>query len=240
MGRPTSGVGPFIFIGMIQMTIEGEVYEIPSQLTVEQWAAAIKFDLGEEAYWPHIINAVTGAPIHLFKNVDKEGQELAVIFIATTMQQREPVEMMQLDEMKFGEWVDLDVYAAFGIDKHFKDILDIIAPEATTAAQGLWALDKYSRFKKFILNQYKELFGIEGNIEDIDADEYEMDPMQVAKQWYKLIIGLAKDDLLKLDEVTEQPLKKVLNFMAHEKEEALKEQERQRQQRLKYDLQRTR
>lgn len=221
------------------MTIEGQVYKIPAELTVEQWAKAIKFDLGEPAYWPHIINAVTDAPIHLLKDVDEDSLELAVIFIATTMQQREAVEMMNLEAMTFGEWVDLDVYAAFGIDKHFQDILGIIAPEATTAAQGLWALDKYTSFKKFILNQYKELFGIEGNVEDVEEAE-EMEPMQVAKQWYKLIIGLAKDDVLKLDDVTEQPLKKVLNFMAHEKEEALKEQERQRQQRLKYDLQRAR
>ena len=224
---------------MIKMTIEGQVYKIPAELTVEQWAKAIKFDLGEPAYWPHIINAVTDAPIHLLKDVDEDSLELAVIFIATTMQQREAVEMMNLEAMTFGEWVDLDVYAAFGIDKHFQDILGIIAPEATTAAQGLWALDKYTSFKKFILNQYKELFGIEGNVEDVEEAE-EMEPMQVAKQWYKLIIGLAKDDVLKLDDVTEQPLKKVLNFMAHEKEEALKEQERQRQQRLKYDLQRAR
>ena len=225
---------------MIRMNIEGAVYEIPAQLTVEQWAKAIKFDLGEPAYWPHIINAVTGAPVPLLKTCEDDALELAVIFIATTMQQREPVEMMNLEEMTFGEWVDLDVYGAFGIEKHFQDILTIIAPEATTAAEGLWALDKYTSFKKHMLNQYKELFGIDGNIEDLEDDGYEMDPMQVAKQWYKLIIGLAKDDLLKLDEVTEQPLKKVLNFMAHEKEEALKEQERQRQQRLKYDLQRTR
>ena len=66
------------------------------------------------------------------------------------------------------------------------------------------------------------------------------DPMQAAHSWYKIIVGLANEDVLKLDEVTAQPLQKILNFMALQKQQALEEQERQRQQRLKYDLQRAR
>lgn len=224
---------------MIRMTIEDVVYEIPQELTVEQWSKAIKFDLGEPAYWPHIINAVTSAPVHLLKEAEYDALELAIVFIASTMSKREEVNMMNLDDMTFGQWVDLDVYSAFGIQKQFKDILDIIAPEATTAAQGLWALDKYNSFKKFILNQYRELFGLDDYVSD-EETESESDPMQTAKSWYKIIVGLANDDVLKLDEVTEQPLKKILNFMALQKEEALKEQERQRQQKLRYDLQRAR
>lgn len=224
---------------MIRMTIEDVVYEIPQDLTVEQWSKAIKFELGDEAYWPHIINAVTGAPIALLKLADYEALELAIVFIASTMNRREEVDMMNLDDMTFGQYVDLDVYGSFGIDKHFKDMLDILAPEATTAAQGLWVLDKYNSFKKFILNQYRELFGIDERVTE-EAEETESDPMQTAKSWYKVIVGLANDDVLKLDEVTDQPLKKILNFMALQKEEALKEQERQRQQKLRYDLQRAR
>ena len=218
------------------MTIEDVVYEIPQELTVEQWSAAIKFDLGTEAFWPHIINAVTGAPVALLKEAERDALELAIVFIAGTMNKREPVAMMNLDDMKFGEWVDLDVYSALGVDKHFNDILAIIAPDATTAAQALYALDKYSSFKKFMVNQYKELFGL---TEQEDAEDAEpQDPMQAAHAWYKIIVGLANDDVLKIDEVTEQPLKKILNFMALKKQEALEEQERQRQQRLKYDIQR--
>lgn len=223
---------------MIRMTIEDVVYEIPQDLTVEQWAAAIKFDMGVKAFWPHIIHSVTGAPVNLLKEADEDALELGVVFIASTMSKRQEVEMMALEEMTFGQYVDLDVYSSMGIDKKFKDILDIIAPEATTAAQALYALDKYSVYKKHILNQYRELFGLDEYEEDDEPTVN--DPMQAAHSWYKIIVGLANEDVLKIDEVTEQPLKKILNFMALQKQQALEEQERQRQQRLKYDLQRAR
>lgn len=225
---------------MVRMTIEDKVYEIPQDLSLEQWANAIKFDMAEPVYWPHIIHSVTGAPVSLLKEADTEALEMAIIFIAATMNKREPVEMMNLEEMRFGEWVDLDVYSALGIDKNFKQLIDIIAPKATKASEAIWALDKYNSFKKHILSQYKELFGIFDNEELEDEEVVRQDPMQVAHSWYKVIVGLANDDLLKLDEVTEQPIRKVFNFMALKKQEALEEQERQRQQRLKYDLQRTR
>ena len=221
------------------MTIEDVVYEIPQELTLEQWSKAIKFDMGEEMFWPHIIHAVTGAPVKLLKEADRDALELAIVFIAGTMGRRTPVEMMELEDMKFGEWIDLDVFLAIGIDKHFTDVINIIAPKATTASEALWALDKYSIFKKHVLTQYKELFGIVED-EEIEDTEEVQDPMQSAHSWYKVIVGLANDDVLKLDAVTALPYKQAFNFMALKKQEALEEQERQRQQRLKYDLQRAR
>ena len=64
--------------------------------------------------------------------------------------------------------------------------------------------------------------------------------MQVARSWYRVIVGLAKEDILNIDAVTNEPLKKALNFMALQKEKVLEEQQRQLQQKRQYDLQRTR
>ena len=64
--------------------------------------------------------------------------------------------------------------------------------------------------------------------------------MQVARSWYKVIVGLAGEDILKIDEVTEQPLTKALNFMALQKEKVMEENERQLQKQRQYDLQRNR
>jgi len=66
------------------------------------------------------------------------------------------------------------------------------------------------------------------------------DKMHVARSWYRVIVALAGDNLLKIDSVTEEPLKKALNFMAYQKERVLEAEEKQRQQRRKYDLQRNR
>ena len=74
----------------------------------------------------------------------------------------------------------------------------------------------------------------------LKLDEGRPDPMQVARSWYKVIVSLANRNILNMDAVTDQPLKKALNFMALQKEEALEEQQKQLQQKRKYDLQRTR
>jgi hypothetical protein len=222
---------------MINFTLADKQYTIPQELTIERWAKAIKFDLGQVELWPYVVNAVTDAPISLLKEVEYDSMELAIVLIASQMSKRQEVDMMNFDTMTFGQWVDLDVYSALGIDKHFTEILSILAPTAKTAPEALWALDKYSNFKKFILNQYKELFGLEDMSQE-ETEAVKTDPMDSARAWYKIIVGLANDDVLKLDEVTEQPLKKILNFMALQKQEALEEQERQAKQRRKYDLQR--
>ena len=64
------------------------------------------------------------------------------------------------------------------------------------------------------------------------------DKMDVARSWYKVIVALAQDNILRIDEVTEQPLKKVLNFMALQKEKVMEENQKQLQQKRQHDLQR--
>ena len=223
---------------MIKMTIEDQVFELPEALTIEQWQNAIKWDFEDSTYWPHIIHAVTGISLHLLKDVNHDSLELAIVFISAVMQQRKEVPMMDLNKMTFGQWVDLDIYGTFGADKKLRDMMDILYPDCKDAAEALWVLDKYIEFKKFMTRQYKELFGYTEDVPE-DVENMPIDPMQAAKSWYKVMVNLANNDVLKLDAVASEPLKKILNFMALQKEEALKERDRQRQQKLKYDLQRT-
>jgi hypothetical protein len=73
-------------------------------------------------------------------------------------------------------------------------------------------------------------------LEDVD----DTDRQHNARSWYKIIVGLANGDLLKIDEVTQQPLKKTLNFMSLQKEQQLEENQRKLKERRQYDLQRNR
>jgi hypothetical protein len=84
------------------------------------------------------------------------------------------------------------------------------------------------------------LFGINSNGEqEVDEDDLDaFDPKKIAKGWYKVLIDLADNDIQKIDYVTEQPLKKVLNFMAHRKEKQLEENFRLMQQKRQMDANR--
>ena len=84
------------------------------------------------------------------------------------------------------------------------------------------------------------MFGINSNGEqDIDEDDLEShDPKKIAKGWYAVLIDLSDNDIQKIDYVTDQPLKKVLNFMAYRKEQQLKENQRLMQQKRQLEANR--
>ena len=49
------------------------------------------------------------------------------------------------------------------------------------------------------------------------------DPKEVARGWYMVIMELANHNILKMDEVTEEPLQKTLTFLQIQKEIKIKE-----------------
>ena len=100
----------------------------------------------------------------------------------------------------------------------------------------MWALDRYAGYRTHTYRQYSRLFGLD---ELADPDEVlQKDRLATARSWYKIIVNLAQNDVLKMDAITKEPLKKILNFMALQKEHQLEENQRKLQERRQYDLQR--
>ena len=228
---------------MVTININNKGYKIPERLTVEQYHAALQFDWEDSKYYPMIVAQLTGAPLAQLTRANEEAMTLAIAMIVKSMNDRKECKTLDLEALTFGQFVDLDVYLALGLDKHFVDIQQLVAPDAEWADEAMWAIDKFAQFRTYTYRQYKVLFGLT----DKDLDEAEStgdtevkDKLSIARSWYKVIVSLAQDNILNIDEVTEQPLKKVLNFMALQKEKVLEENEAKLKQRRHYDLQRTR
>lgn len=228
---------------MVTININNKKYRIPERLTVEQYHNALQFDWEDPKYYPMIVAQLTGAPLAELNKANEEAMTLAIAMIVKSMNDRKECGTINLETITFGQFVDLDVYLALGLDKHFVDIQQLIAPDAEWADEAMWAIDKFAQFRTFTYRQYKVLFGLTDK--DLDEAEANMetevkDKMQIARAWYKVIVSLAQDNILNMDEVTEQPLTKVLNFMALQKEKVMEENEQKLKQRRQYDLQRTR
>ena len=221
-----------------KININSKEYEIPERLTLDQYGTLLSYDWQDPTYYPMIVSQLTGAPIDLMNKADEKALTLAMALIVQLMNRREEVEMMDLSDIKFGEFIDLDVYLSLGIDKHLNEIVELLCPKAKWSDQAMWAIEKFAQFRIFTYRQYKVLFGITDKEIDtaIENSAEPVDKMYVARSWYKVIVSLAADDLLKIDRVTEEPLKKALNFMAYQKEKVLEAQEKERQNRRKYDL----
>ena len=224
---------------MVAININNKRYEIPERLTVEQYHKALQYDWEDSKYYPLVVSQLIGAPAHLLQRADEEALQLAIAFIVKSMNDRKECKTIDLDSLTFGQFVDLDVYLGRGLDKHFEQIIALIAPNTKWADEAMWAIDRFAQFRTFTYRQYKVLFGLTDREIDREQREEEGKP-DVARAWYRVIVALAQDNLLNIDEVTEQPLKKVLNFMALQKEKQLEENQRQLKQKRQYDLQRTR
>ena len=228
---------------MATININSKRYEIPERLTIEQYQKAMAFDWEDPKYYPMIVSQLTGAPLELISKAEEESLTLAIALIVHQMNQRAKCKMKDLTDITFGEFIDLDVWISLGVDKHLQDMANILCEKTKWADEAMWAVDEFSKFRTFTFRQYQALFGVrDKDFEEAKEklDQGVIDPMQTARSWYKVIVSLAQEDLLKIDKVTEEPLKKALNFMALQKEKALEEQQRQLQQKRQYDLQRTR
>ena len=218
--------------------IDTEVYEIPDRLTVEQYAQVLAYDWQDPKWYPMILSQVSGAPAEVLMEVPTDSLSLGMSLVIALVNQREECPITQFTDLTFGQFIDLDVWLSMGLDKHLQSIAEIIAPEADGAAQVMWAIDKFAEFRIYTYRQYSALFGLsEREIDQaIDEGHTTADKLYLARSWYKVIVTLAGDDILNIDQVTDQPLTKALNFMAYQKERILETQQKQREQRQKNDL----
>lgn len=224
---------------MVKININDKQYKIPERLTVQQYKTLLTFDWEDPKYYPLIVAKLIGAPIALLANAPTDSLTLAVAFAVQLMDKRKKCKLKDLDTLTFGEFVDLDVYLSQGLDKHFDDIR-LMLTDAKWADEAMYAIDQYAKFRMYTYRQYKVLFGLTDKELEREEPIDNPDKLQVARGWYRIIVGLSMDNILNIDAVTEQPLKKVLNFMALQKEKQLEENQRKLEQKRQYDLQRNR
>ena len=207
----------------MEIIVNGVEYKLSDRLTIEEWQSVMKYDFANAGNWANIIHLVTGAPRNVLAKGNIDTLELGAAIVVSLCNQRKEIKIKPLDQLTFGEFVDLDSYIAMGIADHLGDMAKILC-ETEWADEALWAIEQWTNYRLFIFRQYSELFGID-DMPDPDDDDYEA-PIQkdaVARNWYKIIVDLADDDILKLDAVTDQPLIKTLNFMALRKERQVQE-----------------
>jgi hypothetical protein len=224
----------------MKININNKGYKFPSNLSMEQWSYLVEnFDFTSESEHAKILSYLTGAPLEYLQEAESETLVLAIAFVVQMLNKRTPIKGKSFEDITFGEFIDLDIYLNMGVHRYWKEVLQILDVEDKGSEYSLFAIEQYNQYRTHIYRSYKKLFEIEDHQFDEEAEK-SFDPQQVARNWYKIIVGLANDDLLRIDEVTDQPLKKALNFMAYQKEKQIEENLKQLQRKREYDLQRNR
>ena len=226
---------------MIKLKLNHRTFKLPKRYTIAQWKELIKLDMEEPSNWPKILGIALNRHWYEFAKCDEDSLILGCSLIIHEMGKRKQSKHIDFTKITLGQFVDLDIWLVNGSEKHIDEILDTITVKPIKYIdEALWVIDEYSNFRISTYRSYSGLFGLNDRMEQEDIDPEEFNPNKISMGWYKVIVDLADNDLLKLDPTTEQPLYKALTFMSLRKERALEENKRQLNQRRQYDLSRNR
>ncbi|MCP3852672.1 MAG: hypothetical protein GY694_20955, partial [Gammaproteobacteria bacterium] len=191
---------------MFEIKIDNKTQKFPNRLTVDQWMKLAKWDIKEDRNWPRLIGELLNIDWRDLTEVPKGQQELLIGFLVSLMNQRRESKMFDLSQSTFGQWVDLDIWTAEGFDKSLNKALTILGP-TEWADEALWKVEKWIDYRTYIYRQYAELFGLsEDEDEWEDEDQAPKSHQDIIASWYAIICGLASENLLWIDSITEQPL----------------------------------
>jgi hypothetical protein len=217
----------------IKVNIDDTKYDIPERFTIEEWQQLQQWEFENTAHWPWIINSCMHVPAEAFNGADPKSMQLFIGLIITAMNLRTLNIQPKLDDIKFGQFVDLDCFVSVGIEKNIEEILNLLQVDTPWANEGLAAIEQYIKWRSTIYKQYAQLFDLNDNDSDYIDTDIEFNPKEVSRGWYKVIVELAGEDILKMDQITEEPLHKVLTFLQIKKEKAIATAEQARKQKIK-------
>ncbi len=222
----------------MELIINKVEYKYPERITIAMWQEVMRYDFKNPSNWADIVHIATGAPKSQLLRANEEALELGVAILVQLCNVRTACKVKPANTLTFGEFIDLDVWLVMGVKEHLGDIAKQLV-DSEWADEALFAVEQYTNYRTHIYRQYAELFGLNDDEEDDDElQPGKVDKLQAARNWYKIIVDLANDDILKIDDVTDQPLIKVFNFMALRKEKQLEENMRIIEQNSKLKTQR--
>ena len=168
------------------------------------------------------MSAISSFDAKEFDGADPDSMQLFIGFLIAACNKRTLKVQPDFNQLKFGQFVDLDCFLALGVEKNILQILEVLGVDTPWADEALAVIDQYLKWRATIYKQYAQLFGLD-NKDGLPNDDDMYDPKEVARGWYMVIMELANHNILKMDEVTEEPLQKTLTFLQIQKELKIKE-----------------
>ena len=206
----------------VTVNINDKKWEIPTRVTIEEWKDLQQWEFTNQGHWPWIVSAISSFDVKEFDGADPDSMQLFIGFLIAACNKRTLKVQPDFNQLKFGQFVDLDCFLALGVEKNIAQILETLGVDTPWADEALAVIDQYLKWRATIYKQYSQLFGL-NNKEGLPNDDEFYDPKEVARGWYMVIMELADNNILRMDEVTEEPLQKTLTFLQIQKEIKIKE-----------------
>ena len=207
----------------VTVNINNKKWAVPTRVTIEEWQGLQQWEFSNQAHWPWIVQSISDYTAQEFDNADPDSMQLFIGFIIAASNKRTLKVQPDFNALNFGQFVDLDCYLSLGTEKNIQEILRVLGVDTPWADEALAVVDQYIKWRATIYKQYADLFGLNTTDGLPNDDETMYDPKEVSRGWYLVICELTNWDVLKMDEVTEQPLHKILTYLQIKKEKETKE-----------------
>lgn len=215
----------------IVLEIEGAEYKLKLEWSIQDYLNCFvpNYNItyqdlfNDEENWDELISKALDIPLEVLSRCKINDKERVIIILDSVKLFDSNITTIDMKQMSFGNFVDLDVYFYNNPLKYWREILDILTPTAdkdSLLIQDLMRVfNLFLEFRLWLYKQYKGLFG--WNEKTDRNDDGELSPKnvsEIAGAWFNVICVLSNEDINKIDETTNQPIIKVLNFLSRKKE----------------------
>jgi hypothetical protein len=145
---------------MVTANVNGTAVKIPDRFTVDEWVSLQKWDFDIHVQWPYILEHITEIDNAIYKKANPESLILFIGFVVSSVNKRQRIDLPDFNNLKFGQFVDLDCFISLGIEKHLNLMLEVLGIDTPWASEALWAIEQYIKWRTTIYRKYQQLFGL--------------------------------------------------------------------------------
>lgn len=209
---------------MNKLVINENEYTVPSDMNLDDWMAAVKLGDNTNSF----IAQAIGCPEENLELVPEETMLIVAAFLNEACFPKLSTNRSKLknfDDFNFATFIDLEVYLSMGADSKMKEIVSLIFedinPDEAMISQVWSGYLGYTNWRGVMFRNYKNLFNVSS------GDEEGGPEVNIPKMWHDLLLVVANGDITKTDQILEMPVRKVLNWLAWNKEKQLEIQKKE-------------
>ena len=219
---------------MFDFVVNNHTYSVPEDFTLKKWKELARFDVSSEFSWSYILKEAMNIPDDEIDIIPDKTKSVGVIIIYHILYPSNWVinkevnghKLINFDKISIGDFIDLEMLLNKGLKKTIDDIVKKLYQmddtSEITLTQVWGAIQTYISFRENIFKSYSKLFGIDDE-NDIKEEVSKISPEYM---WYDLIMVLADEKFLNIQEVVKHNVKECFNFLAWKKDK-LEEEKKQ-------------
>ena len=223
-----------------ELKIEDKSYSIPDYYTLGQWAKMNQWDMKDPNDWVFLVADALGIKtpglLMQMKNEDEEQFKFLFSIVLSALnlkpgslkQKVNGYEMLDLDNISMGTWVDLDILASENKkqDELFARLFRMPLEEARAlpVQEALPALQIYTNWRRSVYRAYTTLFDYKDNNDGEEGAPERKSTMTPAHAWYETIMVLASGNFRDIEYSVNRPFREAFNYLAWKKTKMLEEQ----------------